>query len=172
MKGTSWHFCQVKENESTTCPWNISAVPITAHTLHAHSVSQKSPELYNTVNLHFSVDKLQFKYCCYLMVSKEMLSHCGNLLFRGMPHFVLTSLMTRSHFFSLFGCRYPAEGVLPCSRSTPSLPMLPTHGQVCVDTRRGGRGVLHAVYHNWLHWHDRIYQKTAHLNRLPLPLQA
>lgn len=36
---------------------------------------QKPPELYTTVDLHFSVDKLQLKYCHYLMISEEMLPH-------------------------------------------------------------------------------------------------
>lgn len=67
---------------------------------------------------------------------------------------IASFLMTRSHFFSVFGHWYPAESLLPCSRSTPSLCLLPAHGQVCVDMRRGGRGVLHAAYHNRLHWHE------------------
>lgn len=53
------------------------------HTPHAHNVSQKPPEPHAPVDLHFSADKLQSKYCRYLMFSKEMLSRCGHCCSEG-----------------------------------------------------------------------------------------
>ena len=129
------------------------------HTLLLTSTSLLASYSSNTVIIYWSLKK-----CCHAAATavQRHASLCLSVSF----------LMTRSHFFSVFGHWYPAESVLPCNRSTPSLSVLPTHGQVCVDMRRGGRGVLHATYHNRLHWYDRMYQKTAQLNRPPLPLQT
>ena len=172
MRGTSWHFCEVKENESTACSWNISVVPTTVNPPHAESLPQIP--LNHTIPL--TTTPLLTSYCSNTVVIWWCLQKCCHVVVIAVQRHAslllsFSFIMTRPHFSSLFGCQYPSYSVLSCNRSTPSLSMLPTHGQVCVHMRRGGRGVLHAAYHNRMHWHDRNCQKIAQLNRFSLPLQ-
>lgn len=146
----------------------LSSTDHSAHNF-LHTACLKS--LLNHTLLLISVDRLQFKKCHHLMVSKEMLSHCSHL-FRGMFRGML-------YFMSLFSWLDPISSLSldskiqmrmsSCVAEIHSASLLLTYWQACAKTRMGERGA--AAYQSRLLWHDRMYQETAQLKRSPLPLQ-
>lgn len=88
VRGTLWHFCEVKENESTTYSQSPSAVLTTAHTLPAQ-MSQKPPEPHITVDLCWqttfqkvsSLDGLQRKAVTLWPLLSRLLYFISVLLF-------------------------------------------------------------------------------------------
>lgn len=89
------------------------------HTLLLTSTSLLTSYSPNTVVIWCSLKK-----CCHAVATavQRDASLCLGASF----------LLTRSHFFCVFGHWHLAERGWPCSRSTPSLSVLSTHGQVCV----------------------------------------
>lgn len=59
-----------------------------------------------------------------------------------------------------------------CAVEIHSASLLPTQWQICANTRKEERVVLHAPCQNRLHWHDKMHQEPAQLERPPLSPQT